>query len=186
MEKIYLRGDIYWADLDEGIGSEQSGTRPVIILQNNIGNRYSTTVIVAPITSQTKKKNNQPTHCIVDNIVGLNGSSVILTEQIRTIDKLRLSAYIGHLPAHHMERLNQALAISVGLSTSNCQSANSGNTPGSQAMTLCLCHSCVSSFFETGSYYIKRANPLDVETDIYTYCNRKRGYDYLIREKLQH
>jgi mRNA interferase MazF len=108
-----LRGDIFYADLSPSQGSEQGGLRPVIILQNNVGNKHAPTTIVAPITSRLGKK-SLPTH-ITFNGCGLAKDSVILTEQIRTIDKSRLKQKIGYLTNEKWEVVNQAIKISLGL-----------------------------------------------------------------------
>ena len=114
-DKKCLRGDLYYANLGYGIGSEQRGYRPVLIIQNNIGNKFSPTVIVAPITSRIGIKAKLPTHYFLNTGVGLEAPSIIMFEQIRTIDKRRLDSYIGHLSGLHVEGINKALAISVGL-----------------------------------------------------------------------
>jgi Growth inhibitor len=109
------RGDIYYADLSPVIGSEQGGIRPVLIVQNNIGNKYSPTVIAAAITSQINKA-KLPTHIeIRAEDYGLSKDSVILLEQIRTIDKKRLREKIGHLDTKNMHKVNDAIEISFGL-----------------------------------------------------------------------
>lgn len=109
------RGDIYYADLSPVIGSEQGGVRPVLIVQNDIGNRYSPTVIIAAITSQINKA-KLPTHIeIVATDYGLPKDSVVLLEQIRTIDKRRLDEKVGHLDDDMMDKVNEALLISLGL-----------------------------------------------------------------------
>lgn len=109
------RGDIFYANLNPVIGSEQGGTRPVLILQNDIGNKYSPTVIAAAITSQINKA-KLPTHIEVSaQDYGLQKDSVILLEQIRTIDRKRLRERIGHLDDEQMEKVNEALSISFGL-----------------------------------------------------------------------
>ena len=111
---VVKRGDIFYADLSPVIGSEQGGIRPVIIMQNDIGNRYSPTVIVAAITSQINKA-KLPTHVeISSEEYGLNRDSVVLLEQIRTLDKRRLKQKIGILDEHKMEKANNALLISLG------------------------------------------------------------------------
>lgn len=97
MSRTYLRGDIYFADLDRGVGSEQEGCRPVVIIQNNVGNRHSPTVIIAAITSRKETKEKLPTHYYVGLENGLDRPSVIMLEQIRTIDKQRLERYVGRL-----------------------------------------------------------------------------------------
>jgi mRNA interferase MazF len=112
---IVKRGDIYYADLSPVIGSEQGGIRPVLIVQNDVGNKYSPTVIAAAITSQINKA-KLPTHIEIDaQEYGLSKDSVILLEQIRTIDKKRLKEKIGHLDDELMEKVNEALSISFGL-----------------------------------------------------------------------
>ena len=115
MEKTIKRGDIYYADLNPVIGSEQGGKRPVLIISNDIGNKHSPTVIVAAITGKTQTKAKLPTHTEVKNVEGLDRDSVILLEQIRTIDKQRLRNQIGKIPDNAMARVDKALAISVAL-----------------------------------------------------------------------
>jgi len=112
---IVQRGEVYFADLSPVVGSEQGGVRPVLILQNNIGNRFSPTVIVAAITAQIQKA-KLPTHVEINaNKYGFERNSVILLEQIRTLDKQRLTDKITHLDKPMMEKINQALEISLGL-----------------------------------------------------------------------
>ena len=109
------RGDIYYADLSPVIGSEQGGVRPVVIVQNDVGNKYSPTVIAAAITSKINKA-KLPTHIEIDaETFGLPKDSVILAEQIRTIDKKRLREHIGHLNDDYMYKVSDALTISFGL-----------------------------------------------------------------------
>ena len=109
------RGDIYYADLSPVVGSEQGGVRPVLIVQNDVGNKYSPTVIAAAITSQ-QFKTRLPTHICVDAAVcGLSKDSVVLLEQIRTLDKQRLREKMGNLPDADMSRINDALSVSMGL-----------------------------------------------------------------------
>ena len=97
MERTYKRGDMYYADLGKGIGSEQEGYRPVLIIQNNIGNRHSTTVIVASISSKVDVKPKLPTHYFIDAECGLQLPSIVLLEQLRTVSKQRLEGYVGRL-----------------------------------------------------------------------------------------
>ena len=111
------RGDIYYADLSPVVGSEQGGLRPVLIIQNDVGNRYSPTVIAAAITSRMSKT-HLPTHIdIYAEKAGLAKDSVVLLEQIRTLDKRRLKEKMGHLDEESMGFVNSAIAISFGLST---------------------------------------------------------------------
>lgn len=115
MSRKIKRGDMYYADLTHGIGSEQNGIRPVLIIQNDIGNKHSNTVIVAAITSKTERKYIMPTHCRIQAQHGLPRISYILLEQIQTIDKARLQEYIGTLNGKLMRKVNKALHVSVGL-----------------------------------------------------------------------
>ena len=112
---IVHRGEIYYADLSPVVGSEQGGVRPVLIVQNDVGNKFSPTVIAAAITSQ-KDKTNLPTHIAVNaQGSGLIKDSIILLEQVRTLDKHRLREKMGRLDAESMGRVDQALSISFGL-----------------------------------------------------------------------
>lgn len=109
------RGDIYYADLSPVVGSEQGGLRPVLIIQNDVGNKYSPTVIAAAITSRMGKS-RLPTHIdIYADRVGLAKDSVVLLEQIRTLDKRRLKEKMGHLDESMMNEVNMAIAVSFGL-----------------------------------------------------------------------
>ena len=109
------RGDIYYADLSPVVGSEQGGLRPVLIIQNDVGNRYSPTVIAAAITSRMGKT-RLPTHIdIYADKAGLSKDSVVLLEQIRTLDKQRLKEKMGHLDDGMMNEINNAIAVSFGL-----------------------------------------------------------------------
>ncbi|CAH2214995.1 type II toxin-antitoxin system PemK/MazF family toxin [Tepidibacter aestuarii] len=109
------RGDIFYGDLSPVIGSEQGGVRPVLIIQNDIGNKYSPTVIIAAITSQINKA-KLPTHIEINaNDYGLNRDSVVLLEQVRTIDKKRLREKIGSFDNDMMKKVDEGLQISLGL-----------------------------------------------------------------------
>ncbi len=112
---IYRRGDVYLANLDPYIGSEQGGTRPVVVLQNNTGNFFCPTLIVAPITSRTGKKTNLPTHYHVDKIQGTDYSGMVLLEQIKTIDKRRVSKYLGKMSRRQMDEIGEMIEVSLGL-----------------------------------------------------------------------
>ena len=113
---VIKRGDMFYADLSPVIGSEQGGIRPVLVIQNDTGNKYSPTIIVSAITSQMNK-NKLPTHIELDSEeFGLKADSVILAEQIRTIDKSRLKDKIGHIGDYKiMNKINSALGVSFGL-----------------------------------------------------------------------
>ena len=109
------RGYLYYADLSPVVGSEQGGVRPVLIIQNDIGNKYSPTVIVSAITSQINKA-KLPTHVEISSVeYGLNRDSVVLLEQIRTLDKKRLKEKIGHMTDIDMKKVDKALLISLNL-----------------------------------------------------------------------
>ena len=114
MKTVY-RGEVYYAELSPVIGSEQGGIRPVLILQNNTGNRHSPTTIIAPITS-VQKKSSLPTHIVIDYDF-LESVSVVLLEQIRTLDKHRLRERAGQITAADQKRVDQALDVSLGLSS---------------------------------------------------------------------
>ena len=113
MTNTIKRGEIYYADLSPAVGSEQDGVRPVLILQNDTGNKFSSTTIIAPITSVPKKR-AQPTHVFIDCDF-LESESVILLEQLRTIDKKRLREKVSRLDNDIMVSVNRALLISLGI-----------------------------------------------------------------------
>lgn len=111
----YRRGDIYLVDLGTNVGSEQGGCRPVLLLQNDVGNHYGPTLIVAPVSSRYWKKSKQPTHTLVQGIRNLNSPSVVLTEQLLTIDKVRVMKYLGKVPEEQMQEVDRAVKVSLGL-----------------------------------------------------------------------
>jgi len=116
-QQTVMRGDVFYADLKQGLGSEQSGVRPVLIIQNDVGNANSPTTIIAAITSQITKP-KLPTHVLLPaHLGGMKKDSVILAEQVRTIDKRRLRDKIAHIQANskEMQQFAHALRISVGL-----------------------------------------------------------------------
>ena len=124
---LIRRGDIYYADLSPVVGSEQGGIRPVLIVQNDVGNRHSPTVIAAAITSRINKT-KLPTHIEVDaRSYGLARDSIVLLEQIRTLDKRRLKERMGHLDRAAMERVDRAISVSFGLETSPTSSVEAEN-----------------------------------------------------------
>lgn len=130
MDMNIKRGDIFYADLSPVVGSEQGGLRPVLIVQNNIGNRYSPTVIAAAITSKLGKA-KLPTHIDIQaGEVGLSRDSVVLLEQIRTLDKRRLREKMGHLSDPVMEQVDTAISVSFGLNEDKRQ----GGDPTSRGL----------------------------------------------------
>ena len=150
MDRTYLRGEIYFARLEKGVGSEQEGDRPVLILQNDVGNWHSPTIIAAPLTSRIADKNLLPVHYYLKAGNGLEQPSIVLLEQIRTFDKRRLTRYIGKLPDKVMEGVDHALAISVGLLPIPVQE---------QKNILCLCGTCVRNYRDTDAYIVRRVDP---------------------------
>lgn len=113
--RIVYRGEIYFADLDPVEGSEQGGKRPVLIIQNDVGNQYAPTTIASPITSQFKKY-KYPTHIYIENIEGIDNQSIVMLEQIRTISKERLKFKMGKLNQITMKKVDMAIHISLGMS----------------------------------------------------------------------
>jgi len=164
MSRTYQRGDMYYADLGRGIGSEQEGYRPVVIIQNNLGNKYSPTVIIAAISSKVGIKPKLPTHYYINAEDGLELPSIILLEQIRTIDKQRLAKYIGRLSKEHISGMNHALAVSIDLIHTTLQSLN-----------MCLCNACADKFRSTGAFSLRRT---ETEHGICAYCNQPTGHNY--------
>lgn len=167
MNQTYLRGQLFYADLGSGIGSEQQGLRPVVIIQNDIGNRHSPTVIVAAVSSKTKTKAKLPTHFNIGPESGLERPSIVLLEQLRTIDKKRLGKYIGQLSLTQIAELNHALAISIGLIK-----------PVPSKLTLCLCGVCANDFRGTNAFLLRRINLQQAEKEVCTYCGHRMGVDY--------
>ena len=115
MKHSFLRGEIYYADLSPIVGSEQGGTRPVLIIQNNVGNRFASTVIVAAITSWINAKPKQPTHSFIGTVGTMKYPSVVMLEQLRTLDKCRVGPYVGSLSDEKMEDVTRALCISLAI-----------------------------------------------------------------------
>ena len=170
MSRTYLRGDMYYADLGRGVGSEQEGYRPVVIIQNNTGNRHSPTVIVAAISSKVGVKPKLPTHYFINAENGLDLPSIVLMEQIRTLDKRRLTKYIGRLAKKHIQGMNHALAVSIGLIE-----------PISSKLTLCLCGACADAFRGTGAFALRKVTPGQAEKEVCAYCKHGAGERYAVR-----
>ena len=118
MRKAIRRGDLFYADLNPVVGSEQGGIRPVLVIQNDVGNHFSPTVVAAAITSR-KAKNSLPTYILLENVPGLAPTSLLLLEQLRTIDRKRLRGYIGRISKEKMLEVDAALAISIGIGYPN-------------------------------------------------------------------
>lgn len=172
MNKTYLRGEIYFANLEQGIGSEQEGYRPVVIIQNDVGNRHSPTVIVAAITSRKETREKLPTHFYVGEESGLDRPSVVMLEQLRTLDKQRLDKYVGRLDQKKLAELDNALAISLDLKH---------HIP--DALIMSLCSVCADNFRNTGAYILRRVDPGQIQKEKCTYCDQRRGFDYIVVKK---
>ena len=114
MRKAIRRGDLFYADLNPVVGSEQGGIRPVLVVQNDVGNHFSPTVVAVAITSR-KAKNRLPTHILLENVPWLAPTSLLLLEQLRTIDRKRLRGYIGRISKEKILEVDTALAISIGI-----------------------------------------------------------------------
>lgn len=168
-EKKILRGDIYYADLNPILGSEQGGYRPVLVIQNNTGNQYSPTVIVAAITSRPKQK--LPTHVALKSMKGLEKDSVVLLEQVRTIDKKRLDDFVGNLDRQQMLKVDKALQSSTGVRKLD------------KPLLMCLCPVCAKPFYDSEEHFIQRADKEQKAKETCMFCNVRQGYDYLIRKK---
>ena len=128
--------------------------------------------IIASITSKKDAKPKLPTHYYIDAENGLELPSIVLLEQLRTVDKRRLGNFIGHLSEKHIHGINHALAVSIGLIES---------VP--KKLILCLCSACADNFYGTGAYSLRRIDPQQTEKDTCTYCNQRKGYDYEIIPK---
>ena len=115
----YSRGDIYYANMEPHVGSEQGGERPVVVLQNDMGNKHSSTLIIATLTSKVDKKLNLPTHVLIDQNPGLKVPSIVQLEQIFTIDKRRVQRFAGQTSSEEMDRIEAALKISLGMNLSS-------------------------------------------------------------------
>lgn len=172
------RGDIFFADLSPVVGSEQDGFRPVLVIQNDVGNNHSPTVIVAPISSQIKKT-DQPTHVLLPSDLELPEESMVMLEQIRTVDRLRLDRYITTADDQTMRSVNKAIRVSLGLVPPR-------STPRPNAMILCLCPTCASFFYQSKDHFIRRVDPKAKTKEPCDYCRLRQGYDYSIAPTYRH
>ena len=167
MERKIRRGDIYYADLNPVIGSEQGNLRPVIVVQNNIGNEHSPTIVVVPIT-RNLRKNPLPTHVLIPQSSGLDADSLALVEQIRTIDRLRFTEYIGRIKDEVIPALDKALAVCVGLERKRPLKG--------EMLMLSLCWRCESDFKNSGYLLIKKG--WQQSKDICDFCKRAKGLNF--------
>ena len=164
------RGDIYYADFDPVIGSEQGGLRPVLIVQNDIGNTYSPTTIVIPLTSNPKK--DLPTHLTITKSYKLSGNSLLLAEQIRTIDCSRLSEYIGHIRNDDSIwwKINRALEISLDIKKRPPQKG--------EIFVTSLCPKCQNHFTQRGCLLMQKGfQKISTNCGV---CNNGKGLTFAI------
>ena len=170
MPQQIRRGDLYYADLNPVIGSEQGDARPCLIVQNDIGNTHSPTVVIVPLTSS--KEAFLPTHVRILRTGALVADSIALCEQVRTIDRRRLDAYIGKIDSDTQDAVDTALAVSVGLAQKPRKI---------EPLDLTLCQRCTSEFEDSGYLLIKRGwqetkEPCDI-------CKVGMGWEFSVFDK---
>ena len=166
--QIISRGDVYFASFPYATGSEILGTHPVVIVQNDVGNYHSGTVIGIVLTSNNQKR-PMPTHVLLDEPSCMCNGSVAMAEQIYTIDRRRLRDYAGHLGAATMARINQAIHRSLGLSRA-------------EPALMCLCPGCLKTFRDMPHHSVRRVDWNQQAKDACTYCGSEMGYDYWVRD----
>ena len=160
------RGQMYLAGLDPVVGCEQGGVRPVLVIQNNAGNRHARTVIVAAVTSRCKT--GLPTHVALPAAGVLTKGSTAMLEQIRTVDKSRLLRLLGTLDRGTMRRVDVAIAVSLGLRGT--------------ADVMTLCGRCARTFRNDGGYEVTRVDPGQKSGESCAYCGSRAGYDYFVEK----
>lgn len=190
MNGIYSRGEIYYANLENGVGSEQMGYRPVLIIQNDTGNKYSPTVIVAAVSSM-KKKDYLPTHITLPKEIGIEENSIVMLEQLRTLDKRRLEEFVCRVDSDTMNLIDHALMISVGVKREkekdrvpHTNHEEMGVSADRSEMMLCLCGVCVRQFIYSPEYSVKKLPQNAKETEWCNYCQVRKGRDYRIIRRL--
>ena len=166
-KKLIKRGDLYYANLNPVIGSEQGEIRPCLVAQNETGNKHSPTVVVVPLTCNIRK-NPLPTHVFIPQSSGLEYDSVALAEQVRTIDRSRLDVYIGRIDREKQFEVDVALAISIGIEK---QFSSKG-----ELFELCLCSHCENNFRNAGCVVVKKGwQAIKEECD---FCKLRRGVTF--------
>jgi mRNA interferase MazF len=171
MKEKILRGDLYYADLDPVVGSEQGGSRPVLIVQNKRGNKNSPTLIVLPITS--REKPDLPSHVSLTGTEGLTDSPIVLAEQLRTIDKSRLVRHIGSVSEELLSAVDRALLSSLVLL--ECIGTGSGNIKTLSAI-------CKEQFESAGYQLCRISKKQDVKSTC-DFCNTRTGFDYEVSDQ---
>jgi mRNA interferase MazF len=169
-----FRGEIYYYDFGRTSGSIQSGLRPVVIVQTQSGNKYSPTVIVAPVTSSIKKT-NLPFHVYLGLQYGLKKESMLLLEQLQTINKSDLGEYIGVVGGKTMLLVNDALRATLKLSKKNKERT---------ADIRCLCSKCLGEYINSPRYFLRRLDPLATKREKCDKCN-SYGWDYILIDKTE-
>lgn len=168
-------GDIYYFDLGNGKGSVQSKLRPVLIIQNNIGNENGPTTVVAAISSAIKKM-YLPTHILLDPSCGLREKSIVMLEQVRTVDKKDLMEYVGEVTDKAtVEAIKRGIAIEMGVI--ECPK------PNQKKLILSLCPKCRSAYLNIPGNRIRRVDYLQVEKERCDMCQRAFGFDYYIKKR---
>jgi len=162
--KPITRGDIFYAYLNPVVGSEQGGRRPVLVIQNDVGNKFSPTIVIVPISGKIKK-NTLPTHVKIPLHTGLKVESLALVEQIRTIDRSRFGEYIGRINAKVQTRIDYALAVCVGIGNRHSNKED--------MFTLCLCRRCESDFWDSGCVLVKKG--WQKEKRLCDFCEARNG-----------
>ena len=163
-DKRIKRGDIYYAELNPVVGSEQGDLRPVLVVQNNAGNSFSPTIIIVPITRKLLKT-SLPTHVVIPKSCGLEAESLALVEQIRTIDRSRFSDYIGQIGSKEQDKINDALEICVAL--------DKKRRSKSEQLVLCLCPRCERDFRNSGYALVKKG--WQEEKEKCDFCEIRKG-----------
>ena len=166
-EELIRRGDIFYADLDPVVGSEQGDLRPVLVVQNNTGNKHSPTIVVVPMTCNLNKK-PLPTHVVIPKSSGLEKDSLALAEQIRTIDRSRIHGYIGHINHEVQDKVNAALLVCVGIEGHRAKKG--------ELMMLSLCPRCESDF-RNSDYVLVKKGWQEVKEDC-DFCHVRKGLNF--------
>lgn len=164
MHTHVVRGDVYLADLDPVCGCEQGGTRPVLVVQNNTGNSHSATTIVAAIA---QRRPSQPTHVAIHDAPELKPDSVVLLEQLRTIDEMRLAKKLCALDIKRMHLVDVALMASLGI-----------RLAPRDPMLMTLCRTCEQSFRDADDFTLRQVDPNQGTKELCTVCNMHTGYDF--------
>ena len=168
-KKQIRRGDMFYANLGTTIGSEQGKFRPVLVVQNDVGNAHSPTVVIVPITHNLNKK-PLPTHAVIPQSTGLEHDSLALVEQIRTIDRSRITEYIGHIESKVQAEIDTALSVCVGIE-------NSRSSKG-ELLEMTLCSRCESDFRSSGYILLKKGWQENKENC--DFCKVKQGLTFTV------